>query len=196
MGKKISIDSATMMNKIFEVIEAIKIFNLNIKNFQILIHPKSYIHAIVHFNNGLTKFLAHDTTMEIPIINAIYLKNEKYIYKNNNFNYNKLNGINFIKPDIKKFPLLKIFNYKFNNTYFEIILVSINDDLVKKYLENQNFYISIHKLMLKLLKKPYFTKYYNKSPKNINDIKNMVKKVKKYLNKYLKKMKNLNKKNN
>ena len=73
-GKKISIDSATMMNKIFEVIEAIKIFNLNKNKFEILIHPKSYIHAIVHFNNGLTKFLAHDTTMEIPIANAIIFK--------------------------------------------------------------------------------------------------------------------------
>ena len=72
MGKKISIDSATMMNKIFEVIEAIKIFNLNTDQVEILIHPKSYIHAIINFNNGLTKFLAHDTTMEIPIANVIY----------------------------------------------------------------------------------------------------------------------------
>ena len=52
MGKKITIDSATMMNKIFEVIEAKKIFNLKINKFEILIHPKSYIHAIVHFKNG------------------------------------------------------------------------------------------------------------------------------------------------
>ena len=99
MGKKISIDSATMMNKIFEVIEATKIFNLNSNKFEILIHPKSYIHAIVHFKNGLTKFLAHDTTMEIPITNSIIFSNEKfYIIKINNFNFNKLNGLNFIKP--------------------------------------------------------------------------------------------------
>ena len=57
MGKKISIDSATLMNKLFEVIEAKKIFNLNINKFKIIIHPKSYIHAIVHFKNGLVKFL-------------------------------------------------------------------------------------------------------------------------------------------
>ena len=77
MGKKISIDSATMMNKIFEFIEAKKIFNLK-KKIDILIHPKSYIHAIVHFKNGLIKFLAHDTTMEIPIANALYIKNENF----------------------------------------------------------------------------------------------------------------------
>jgi len=186
MGKKISIDSATMMNKIFEVIEAIKIFNLNSNKFEILVHPKSYFHAIIHFKNGLTKLLAHKTTMEIPIANSMDLNFNRYKFKNDNFNYKILNGINFINPDIKKFPLLGILNYKFKNTYFETILVSINDALVKSYLNNRISYISIHKLMLKLLKNPYFTKYYSKSPKNINDIKFMVEKVNRYINKYLK----------
>lgn len=49
MGKKISIDSATMMNKVFEVIEAQRIFNLPKKKIKILIHEKSYVHAIVQF---------------------------------------------------------------------------------------------------------------------------------------------------
>ena len=185
MGKKISIDSATMMNKIFEVIEAQKIFDLKCKMFEILIHPKSFIHAIVHFRTGLTKFLAHETTMEIPIINAICLKKDNFVYNNKNFMFNNLNGTNFIKPDIRKFPLLKILNYNFNNTYFEIILISLNDALVKMYLRNSIKYISIHEMLLKLLKKPYFTKYYKSSPKNINDIKNMVNKVDKFLQKYL-----------
>ena len=186
MGKKISIDSATMMNKIFEVIEAIKIFNLDKKKFEIVIHPKSFIHAIVHYQTGLTTFLAHDTTMEIPILNALHSKNDIFTYNNySNFDYNKLNGLNFIKPDIKKFPLLKILENQFNNTYFEIILISINDELVSKYLGNRISYISIHKIMLKLLKKNYFKKYFNIKPKNINDIRFMVNKVKVYLNKNL-----------
>ena len=186
MGKKISIDSATMMNKIFEVLEAVKIFNLDINKFEILIHPKSYIHAIVTFNNGITKLLAHDTTMEIPIANSIYLNDNKFNVNSNQFNYEKFNGLNFIKPDKSKFPLLKILNYKFINTYFEIILVALNDELVKRYLDNKLSYISIHTTMLKLLKKPYFANYYLTSPKNINDIKFMVKKVNLYLDKYLK----------
>ena len=185
MGKKISIDSATMMNKIFEVIEAKKIFNLNFDKFDILIHPKSYIHAIVHFKTGLTKLLAHKTTMQIPIINSLHLKHENFEFDNKNFNFKKLNGLNFITPDSKKFPLLKILNYDFKNTYFETILISINDELVKKYLENKISYISIHRILLKLIKKPYFIKYYKSSPNNINDIKIMVKKVKEYLNNYL-----------
>ena len=187
MGKKISIDSATMMNKIFEVIEAAKIFNLNKNNFQILIHPKSYIHAVVHFNSGLTKFLAHRTSMEIPIANAIFQKKLNFEIKNNDFDYEKLNGLNFTLPNKKNFPLLEILKYKLNSTYFEIILVSINDALVKYYLNNEISYISIHTVMLKLLKKPYLTKFFNTSPKNINEIKLMVNKVNLYLDKYLNK---------
>ncbi len=185
MGKKISIDSATMMNKIFEIIEATKIFNLDSSKFEILIHPKSYIHAIIHFKNGLTKILAHDTTMEIPIGNVMNLNTNNYKY-NNQFNFNNLNGINFIKPDLKKFPLLKILTYKFHNTYFETILVSMNDALVKKYLENKISYSSIYKIMLKLLKKPEFIKYYSSKPNNINEIRSMVEKVNQYLEGYLK----------
>ncbi len=186
MGRKISIDSATMMNKIFEIIEAVKIFDMEQKKFDILIHPKSYLHAIVNLNNGLTKLLAHQTTMEIPIANALYASENDYIYKNSNFSYHKLNSINFIKPNLKNFPLLKILKYKFKNSFFEIILVSINDTLVKSYLNNKIPYISIHNRMLKLLNKPYFTKYYSSRPKNIKDIKSMVKKVNQYLIKDLK----------
>ena len=186
MGKKISIDSATLMNKIFEIIEATKIFDMERSKFDILIHPKSYLHAIVNFKNGLTKLVAHETTMQIPIANALYLSKNNYIYKSSNFNYHKLNSLNFIKPNIKNFPLLKILNYKFKNKFFEIILVSINDILVKNYLANKIPYISIHNKMLQLLKKPYFTKYYSSRPKNINDIKYMVEIVNQYLIKDLK----------
>jgi len=73
MGKKISIDSATMMNKVFEIIEAKNIFNVSYKQLSILIHPKSYIHAIVKFNNGMTKIIAHETSMKIPILNSLNL---------------------------------------------------------------------------------------------------------------------------
>ena len=77
MGKKISIDSATLMNKVFEIIEAQRIFNIDIKKFEILIHPKSYIHSIIKFINGQIKILAHDTDMKIPIFNTIYQKKLK-----------------------------------------------------------------------------------------------------------------------
>jgi len=101
------------------------------------------------------------------------------------FKFQTLNGINFIKPDKKKFPLLEILNFKFNNTYLEIILVSLNDLLVKKYLKYKISYLSLQTIMIKLLKKPYFTKYYSTKPKNIKDIKIMVDRVNIYVNKHL-----------
>ncbi len=186
MGKKISIDSATMMNKIFEIIEAKTIFNLKINKFDIIIHPQSYIHAIVHFKTGIIKLLAHDTTMEIPIMNSLYEKNDNFFYNKKEFPYYKLNGINFIKPNIKNFPLINLLKLNYKNTYLEIILISINDMLVKMYLENKISYFSIHSKLLKMIKNSNFTKYYNISPKNINQIKNMIKTVNKYLNKHIK----------
>ncbi len=185
MGKKISIDSATLMNKIFEVIEAKKIFDLDISKFEIIIHPKSYIHAIIHFNNGLVKFLAHDTSMEIPIVNSLYMNGKTFNYRSSNLNFDLLNGINFIKPDKKKFPVINILNNIHNKSgYFETILISINDFLVDKYLKGEINYNSINTNLIKLIKIPYFARYFKSKPKNIIDIKIMVRKVITYLNKF------------
>ncbi len=183
MGKKISIDSATMMNKVFEFIEAIKIFNLKKQNLKILIHPKSFVHAIVFYQGNLIKLLAHDPKMSIPIANALDIKNKK---KNilNKSNYLKLNKLNFEKPNIKKFPVLSIMNLIPERTsYFETILITINDTLVNKYLNSEINYISIQKNLINIIKNPYFKKYYKLKPKNIYDIKNMIILTKNYINK-------------
>ena len=127
--------------------------------------------------------------MTVPIANAIYSNHKSYDHPGNIFKYEILNGLNFMKPDIKKFPLLTILNYKFKNTYLEIILVALNDALVKKYLEYKISYSSIHTVMKKLLKKPYFIKYYSIKPRNIKDINIMVDRVNNYVNKYLSKWK-------
>ena len=74
MGKKISVDSATLMNKIFEVVEANKLFSIDLKKIDILIHPQSLVHAIVKLKNGLYKFLYFETDMSIPIGNALFEK--------------------------------------------------------------------------------------------------------------------------
>ena len=72
MGKKISIDSATLMNKVLEVIEASLIFKLPINKFKIIIHPESLVHAIVQFKNSLSSMLYYENDMKIPIINSLY----------------------------------------------------------------------------------------------------------------------------
>ena len=186
MGKKISIDSSNMMNKVFELIEAKKIFDLSVKNISILIHPTSYIHAIVIFKNNLIKILAHEPNMIIPISNAL---NINYIsdQKKTEFNLKKLNNMKFIKPNYKKFPILSIINkIPKNDTYFETILISLNDSLVEKYLKGEINYISIQKNLLNLIESTYLKKYYKLKPKNIYDIKKMITKTKNYLNLNLK----------
>ena len=77
-GKKISIDSSTLMNKILELIEAQKLFNIPNNKIDILIHPQSLVHAIIEFKNGLVKFMYHDTSMIIPLANAIFDGNVRY----------------------------------------------------------------------------------------------------------------------
>ena len=71
-GKKISIDSSTMMNKIFELIEAQKLFDIPQNKLDILIHPESLVHAIVGVKKWTFQFIYHETSMVIPLANAIY----------------------------------------------------------------------------------------------------------------------------
>ena len=75
MGKKISVDSANLMNKVFELIEASKLFKFNFKKYRIMIHPQSYVHSIIRYRNGLIKMILHNTDMKIPISNTLYGNN-------------------------------------------------------------------------------------------------------------------------
>ena len=185
MGKKISTDSATMMNKVFEVIEASKIFDIELDKIKIIVHPKSIVHAVIVFHNGLVKILMHDTSMEIPIFNFIFNNDKIQFYHNTDINFQNLNGLNFLNLNEKKFPYVNILkNFKIKNSFFEIILVTINDELVKLFLNKKINFIKMQNLLLRLIKTNKFAKYYNKYPKNINDIYIMADKVKKYLKSY------------
>ena len=170
MGQKITVDSSTMMNKVFEVIEAKKLFNLDYSRLSILIHPKSYLHAIVKFNDGIIKLIAHDTTMEIPIFNTLYNNNLKSI-KTKNINLENLNDLKLSKIDIKKFPLTKILKMLPNeNSLFETVLVSANDELVKHFLNKEISYTDIAKKMMKLVSLRELQKYKKIQPESIKDI--------------------------
>ncbi len=159
MGKKISIDSATMMNKVFEVIEAGKIFNISPKKIKILIEPSSYIHAIIKFNNGMIKLIAHETTMKIPIFNTLYNNQNKKLYSKK-ININNLNNLNFKNVDFKRYPVVRIINsFKKKDTLFETIVVTANDVLVNLYLNKKINFKQISEILLKILKKKDFLKY-------------------------------------
>ena len=173
MGKKISIDSATMINKVYEVIEAKNIFSIPYKKISILIHPKSYLHAIVKFNNGMIKIIAHDTTMKIPIFNTLYLDSDKKLFSKK-LDINILNNLYLKKVSKKRYPMMNILNIlPLKSSLYETVIVSANDTLVDLFLKKKINFLDIHKKLFKLIKSKEFFKYKKIYPKNIKDIINL-----------------------
>ena len=170
MGKKISVDSATMVNKVFEIIEAKNIFNISYKQLSIIIHPKSYVHAIIQYNNNLSKIILHDTDMKIPIFNSLNYPNFKVLH-NKKINFEILNNLDLKKVDKKKFPSVKILKYLPNkSSLFETVLVSANDELVDLFLKRQIKFVDISKNLLKIVKDRKFMKFKALKAKKIDDI--------------------------
>ena len=185
MGKKISTDSATMMNKVFEIIEAKKIFDIPYKKLSIIVHPKSYVHAILKFKNGLTKIIVHDTNMKIPIFNSLYSSNR--IINSKKLDLKILNNLNFQEIDFKRFPITKILNkLPEKSSLFETVLVSINDKLVKLFLVNRIKFTDIFKKMNNMLELNEFKKFKKIRVKKISDIMNLNNKIKEKLKKTVK----------
>ena len=170
MGKKISIDSATLMNKVFEVIEAKKIFNIPYKKLKILIHPKSYIHALLKFKDGMIKIIAHDTSMIIPIYNSLYFK-KKFTLKTKEIDLKRLNNLDFRKVDYKKFPLVNILsNLPNSDSLYETVIVAANDEFVKLYLNGKIKYIDLVNSIYKFVNLSEFIKFKSIKPKKIKTI--------------------------
>ena len=170
MGKKITIDSATLMNKVFEVIEAKNIFDIPYKKISILTHPNSYIHSIIKFKNGLTKILAHDPDMRIPIFNSLYF-NKSEITRTKPVNLHFLNNLKLKNVNTSKFFLTKtIANLPQKSSLYETILITVNDYLVYKFLENRISFKDLMQMIQKFSNLKEFQKFKKIRPKNIEDI--------------------------
>jgi 1-deoxy-D-xylulose-5-phosphate reductoisomerase len=170
MGKKISIDSANLMNKILEVIEASLIFKLPINKFKIIIHPQSLIHAIVEFRNGLSSMLYHNNDMKIPIANSLY--ENFYINKETINNFSLKKKISFYNPNVKNFPSIKILRLTnvLNETGFILINV-LNEIFVEKFLNNKILFTDIVYKLLGILNSRAVKIYLkNKKIRHINDV--------------------------
>ena len=173
MGKKITIDSATLMNKVFEVIEAKNIFDINYDKISILTHPKSYIHAILRFKNGLSKFLIHEPDMKIPIYNSLYLNDNKK-YQTNSLNLDIMNDLNLKKVNKTKFPLVRLLKkLPKKSSLFETVLITVNDYLVYKFLENKITFKHLITLIYKISNLKEFQKFKKIKAKNVDDIYNL-----------------------
>ena len=177
MGKKITIDSSTLMNKIFEVVEAQKLFSIPDSKIDILIHPNSLVHAIIYFKNGLVKFLYHDTSMIIPLANAIFDGNVNIKHFLNKEKYKKkdviIENLYFKKVDKKIFPTIKLKKRLSQYPSTPIIINAANEVLVEEFLKKKIPFLNIYKDISQIMKDRNYKKYAIKNPKNIKQILNI-----------------------
>tara|TARA_A100000164_G_C21877695_1_gene758523 strand:- start:374 stop:1549 length:1176 start_codon:yes stop_codon:yes gene_type:complete len=177
MGKKISVDSSTLINKVYELIEAKKIFNLSYDKFEIIIQPTSYVHGIVEFNNGVCKILTHPTSMKIPIYNSLLFSN-KIIGISESLDIKKMNNLNFQKIDKKKFPVFELLRKLTNlDSLYETILVTANDTLVELFLKGEIKFYDIYKILNKILSLKEYKRYKILRPQNLSQINRLSKNV-------------------
>ena len=107
MGQKISIDSATLMNKGLEVIEAHFLFNCPYDNIEVVVHPQSIIHSMVEYNDASVIAQLGTTDMKLPIQYAINKKVRKEAVCDS-LNFYELGSLTFEKPDLETFRCLKL----------------------------------------------------------------------------------------
>ena len=170
MGKKISVDSATLMNKVFEVIEACKIFDFNKQKYRIMIHPQSYVHSIIRFKNGLIKMILYNTDMKIPISNILFGK-KNCILNAKKIDINILNKLNFQSVDIKKFPSIKLINKCLTlGLSTPTIVNASNEVLVSLFLKGKLDFLEIVEKINRILRDKEFKKHARRNPESIKDI--------------------------
>ena len=170
MGKKISIDSSTLMNKIFELVEAQKLFNLSEDKVDIIIHPNSLVHAILELENGIIKLIYHETSMKIPLANAIFngkVDIKKFYKTRNSFRFENLI---FKKVDKKIFPTVQLKKIITKYPSTPIIVNAVNEVLVDQFLAKKIPFLDIYKFILATLKDSNYKKYAVKKPSNIDQI--------------------------
>ena len=170
MGKKISVDSATLMNKILELIEAQKLFNIPIQKLEILIHPDTVVHAILELKNVLTKIIYHKTSMIIPLANAIFDDN---LDINEFLNFRKekeFKDLNFKKINTNIFPIVKIKNRLNEYPSTSVIINASNEILVDQFLSKNLPFLAINKIILAILKDRNYKNYAIRKPNNLKQI--------------------------
>jgi len=173
MGKKISVDSSNLMNKVFEVIEACRLFKFDPSKYSIMIHPQSYVHSIIRFKNGLTKMILYNADMKIPISNTLYGGKNKFkpLVKLDN---KILSKMSFQNVNIKKFPSIKIIKKCFSMGHSTATIVNAaNEVLVNLFLQGKIGFLDIVLTINKIFKDKDFNKYAKKKPNSVKAIKNI-----------------------
>ena len=179
MGNKITIDSATMMNKGFEVIEAFWLFNISLKKIDIVVHPQSLIHSMIEFIDGSIKAQISIPDMRLPILYALSYP-ERIKLNNMEYDFNLFQRMDFEPADLNKFKCIKLAYdaIKLGGTYPTVLNVS-NDIAVRLFLKEKISFIEIPELIDKTMNK--HIPINNPSLENILEI---TKWTEKYLERY------------
>jgi len=165
MGKKVTIDSATLMNKGLEVIEARWLFDIPSKKMEIVIHPQSYVHSMVQFTDGtiLAQLSEHD--MKIPIQFALFYPERI----NNNYtrlDFTRISQLTFKKPNFNKFPCIKLAYQALDiGGTMPAVLNGANEIAVNAFLNNR-----INLTEIPLIIQNTMKNYISKTNPSINDI--------------------------
>lgn len=152
MGDKISVDSATLMNKGLEVIEAHWLFGTDYENIEVIIHPQSIIHSAVEFNDGSVIAQMGVPSMHIPIQYALTFPDRYKGLKTNSLSLTDIAKLDFEKPDLDKFPCLKLAYEagKKGDTY-PVVLNAANEEAVYAFLDKKICLTDIAKTVEKCL---------------------------------------------
>ncbi len=165
MGSKVTVDSATMMNKVFEVIIAKNLFK--IPKIDILIHPECIVHAIVNYRDGNSICLMSDADMRIPISCALYYPEK--LWNGKRLNLKEIRNLSFYEPDVDKFPSLRFLDRILSTEIVDPALCTMmniaNEIAVARFLRNEIKFIEIVGFVELLM-----SRYYNREVSSMHDI--------------------------
>jgi len=165
MGKKISVDSATMFNKALEIIEASILFDIKSEKIEVTIHPEHIIHGLVHYKDGSVIANLGFPDMITPLSVALNWP-ERIDLNLKKLSLNNISNLNFFEPDFKKFPGLKLGWEVLDSSYSSpVVLNASNEIAVDAFLKNKIKFTDIYNIVYETLNvcKPSI-------PKNIDDI--------------------------
>ncbi len=156
MGAKISVDSATMMNKGLEMIEAYHLFPVDKNQIDVVIHPESIIHGLVNYSDGSTLAMMSKPDMKTPISYALGFP-KRIAIKHQKLDLAKIGSLNFFAPDEKKFPALKLARESMEiGGNAPCILNAANEIAVERFLHDKIAFSDITKIVVEVLERlPY-----------------------------------------
>jgi len=159
MGAKITIDSATMMNKGFEVMEAHHLFHLPYDKIDVILHPQSIVHSMVEYNDGSIIAQMGCPDMHLPIKYALLYPNHELDVKSNYLDLAKVGELKFKEMDYERYPLVKLAKYigQYGGN-FGAVLIGANDEAVDLFLNKKIRFVDIEVMIFKTLKAAHFIK--------------------------------------